>query len=92
MAHVRDSARTFGKSDPIDALAVARAVLREPPHEPGRRRHRRPASVETATARPALGRAVTGEPDEQPMAIDGTNGDTPRDDPAATLWATLEGA
>jgi hypothetical protein len=41
---------------------------------------------------PALGRAVTGEPDEQPMAIDGTNGDTPRDDPAATLWATLEGA
>jgi len=30
MAHVRDSARTFGKSDPIDALAVARAVLREP--------------------------------------------------------------
>jgi len=30
MAHVRDSARTFGKSDPIDALAVARAVSREP--------------------------------------------------------------
>lgn len=30
MAHVRDSARTYGKSDPIDALAVARAVLREP--------------------------------------------------------------
>jgi transposase len=30
MAKVRDSARTFGKSDPIDALAVARAVLREP--------------------------------------------------------------
>jgi hypothetical protein len=34
MAHVRDSARTFGKSDPIDApavaLAVARAVLRKP--------------------------------------------------------------
>jgi transposase len=30
MAHVRDSARTFGKSDPIDALAVARAALREP--------------------------------------------------------------
>src|SRR5690242_440165 len=27
MAHVRDSARTYGKSDPIDALAVARAVL-----------------------------------------------------------------
>jgi transposase len=25
MAHVRDSARTYGKSDPIDALAVARA-------------------------------------------------------------------
>lgn len=30
MAHVRDSARSFGKSDPIDALAVARAALREP--------------------------------------------------------------
>jgi transposase len=30
MAHVRKSARTRGKSDPIDALAVARAVCREP--------------------------------------------------------------
>jgi transposase len=30
MAQVRASARTRGKSDPIDALAVARAVLREP--------------------------------------------------------------
>jgi transposase len=30
MAEVRDSARTYGKSDPIDALAVARAALREP--------------------------------------------------------------
>jgi transposase len=30
MAKVRDSARTYGKSDPIDALAVARAALREP--------------------------------------------------------------
>jgi transposase len=30
MAHVRDSARTYGKSDPIDALAVARAAQREP--------------------------------------------------------------
>lgn len=30
MALVRSSARTRGKSDPIDALAVARAVLREP--------------------------------------------------------------
>lgn len=30
MSHVRDSARTlFGKSDPIDALAIARAALRE---------------------------------------------------------------
>lgn len=29
MANTRDGARTFGKSDPIDALAVARAVLRE---------------------------------------------------------------
>src|SRR5215217_5130768 len=28
MAHVRDSARTYGKSDPIDALAVARAAQR----------------------------------------------------------------
>ena len=30
MAGARDSARTYGKSDPIDALAVARAALREP--------------------------------------------------------------
>jgi len=30
MANARDAARTFGKSDPIDALAVARAALREP--------------------------------------------------------------
>ena len=30
MAHSGDSARTYGKSDPIDALAVARAALREP--------------------------------------------------------------
>ena len=30
MAHARDAARTYGKSDPIDALAVARAVLRHP--------------------------------------------------------------
>ncbi len=30
MAGVRRSARTRGKSDPIDALAVARAALREP--------------------------------------------------------------
>jgi transposase len=30
MAGARRSARTFGKSDPIDALAVARAALREP--------------------------------------------------------------
>jgi transposase len=30
MARSRASARTWGKSDPIDALAVARALLREP--------------------------------------------------------------
>lgn len=30
MAHARDSARSYGKSDPIDALAVARAALRQP--------------------------------------------------------------
>ena len=30
MSNCRDGARTYGKSDPIDALAVARAVLREP--------------------------------------------------------------
>jgi len=29
MANARDGARSFGKSDPIDALAVARAALRE---------------------------------------------------------------
>lgn len=36
MAHIRDSARTYGKSDPIDALAVARAALREPDLPVGR--------------------------------------------------------
>ena len=30
MANARDGGRSFGKSDPIDALAVARAALREP--------------------------------------------------------------
>lgn len=30
MAHARDAARTYGKSDPIDALAVARAAQRHP--------------------------------------------------------------
>ena len=30
MARVRDSAPNYGKSDPIDALAAARAALREP--------------------------------------------------------------
>jgi len=30
MAGARNPARTYGKSDPIDALAVARAALREP--------------------------------------------------------------
>jgi transposase len=30
MAHARDAARSYGKSDPIDALAVARAALRHP--------------------------------------------------------------
>lgn len=30
MAHARESARSYGKSDPIDALAVARAALRQP--------------------------------------------------------------
>jgi transposase len=29
MAHARDAARTYGKSDPFNALAVARAALRE---------------------------------------------------------------
>ena len=30
MAHARDAGRTYGKSDPIDALAVARAALSNP--------------------------------------------------------------
>ncbi|MGH2661700.1 MAG: IS110 family transposase [Actinomycetota bacterium] len=30
MAHARDAARTYGKSDPIDALAVGRAAQRQP--------------------------------------------------------------
>ena len=38
MAYVRDSACTYGKSDPIDALAVARAAQRaEPPVGSSRR-------------------------------------------------------
>ena len=36
MANVRDGARTYGKSDAIDALAVARAALREPNLPPAR--------------------------------------------------------
>ncbi len=36
MANARAAARSFGKSDPIDALAVARAALREP-HLPAAR-------------------------------------------------------
>jgi len=36
MANSRSAARSYGKSDPIDALAVARAVLREP-HLPAAR-------------------------------------------------------
>jgi hypothetical protein len=35
-------------------------------------------------------RAVAGEPDQQATAIDSSDGDTPGDDPAASLWATLE--
>ncbi len=35
MAQVRKSARVRGKSDPIDAEAVARAVLREPSYPSG---------------------------------------------------------
>ena len=30
MAHARDGARRYGRSDPIDALAVAQSALREP--------------------------------------------------------------
>lgn len=30
MAHARDAARSYGTSDPIDALAIARAAAREP--------------------------------------------------------------
>jgi hypothetical protein len=41
---------------------------------------------------PLSARAITGEPDEQPIAINGTDGDTPGNDPVATLWATLEAA
>ena len=41
---------------------------------------------------PLSARAVAGEPDQQPIAIDSTDGDTPGDDPVATLWATLEAA
>jgi transposase len=36
MANARDGARSYGKSDAIDALAVARAALREPTLPPAR--------------------------------------------------------
>jgi transposase len=39
MAQSRASARTRGKSDPIDALAVVRAVLREPDLHPQQAHH-----------------------------------------------------
>jgi hypothetical protein len=41
---------------------------------------------------PLSARAITDEPDEQPIAINSTDGDTPGNDPVATLWATLEAA
>jgi hypothetical protein len=40
---------------------------------------------------PLSARAVAGEPDQQ-GAIASSDGDTPGDDPAASLWATLEAA
>ncbi len=46
MAHARDAARSYGKFDPIDALAVARAALRtEPPHRTARRPGPSPAAA-----------------------------------------------
>ena len=53
MAHARDAARTYGKSDPIDALAVARAALRQP--GPANRTARRPSSRATPAGRPPRG-------------------------------------
>jgi hypothetical protein len=41
---------------------------------------------------PLSATAVTGEPDQQAIAIDSIEGDAPGDDPGATLWATLEAA
>ena len=57
MAHARDSARTYGKSDPIDALAVARAALREPglPTAPRRCRPGRATQPGTGCPGPATG-------------------------------------
>ena len=47
MADARRGGRTYGKSDPIDALAVARAALREPglPDRSARRPRARPATT-----------------------------------------------
>jgi transposase len=54
MANARDAARTYGKSDPIDALAVARAALREPdlPHRPTRWSRARTPSARRPSRRP----------------------------------------
>ena len=54
MAHARDAARTYGKSDPIDALAVARAAQREP-------------DLPAATVRPRRRHAGPGPCPPRPM-------------------------
>jgi transposase len=67
MARTRASARTAGKSDPIDALAVARAALREPDlptarHHEALHRGRSPGSV------PAMGRRAMGSHAPKPRS------------------------
>lgn len=64
MGQSRRGERSAGKSDPIDALAVARAALREGPARPPRGRCqgplRRPAAAALAPARPLVRAGVAG--------------------------------
>lgn len=67
MARSRASARTRGKSDPIDALAVARAALREPDLPAA---HLDPEALEVpATARPPRRPRQRARARDQPSAL-----------------------
>ena len=84
MAHTRDAARSYGKSDPINALAVARAAQREPdlPDRPaGRSGTRSTAAIRSP--RPSRGRA---HPRHQPAALAFARARSGNQPPARDLW------